>query len=80
LGSALDLAKQSGIRNLGVFATLIQDQRLRGVFANYVANGKWAQISDGEAISPPSAGGAVTVYEMRGLVALGEKQRPQPQN
>jgi type IV secretion system protein TrbE len=71
--SALDLAKAQGIRNLGIFATLIQDPRLRGVLANYANGGKWAHIFDGEAISPPARGGAVTVYEMRGLVALGER-------
>ncbi|HEX4209356.1 MAG TPA: hypothetical protein VHY56_03110, partial [Candidatus Binataceae bacterium] len=71
--SALELARHLGIRNLGIFATLIQDQRLRGVLANYVGSGKWAHIFDGEAISQPPGGGAVTVYEMRGLVALGDR-------
>jgi len=79
LMSALELARQLGIRNLGIFATLIQDQRLRGVLANYVAEGKWSHIFDGEAISQPPGGGAVTVYEMRGLIALviePQLQRP----
>jgi type IV secretion system protein TrbE len=73
LTSALELAQAAGIRALGIFATLIQDQRLRGVLANYIMGGKWGHIFDGEAISPPTGGGAVTVYEMRGLVALGER-------
>jgi type IV secretion system protein TrbE len=71
--SALDLAKAQDIRTLGIFATLIQDQRLRGVLANYISGGKWGHIFDGAAIAPPLDGGAVIVYEMRGLVALGER-------
>jgi type IV secretion system protein TrbE len=71
--SALDLAKAQGIRTIGIFATLIQNPRLRGVLANYITGGKWGHIFDGEAISPPLGGGAVVVYEMRGLVALGER-------
>ena len=43
------------------------------MLANYISGGKWGHIFDGEAISPPPGGGAVTVYEMRGLVALGER-------
>jgi type IV secretory pathway VirB4 component len=73
LTSALDLAKQAQIRNLGIFATLLQDQRLRGVLANYITGGNWGHVFGGETIFPPSAGGAVTVYEMRRLVALGER-------
>jgi type IV secretion system protein TrbE len=72
--SALDLAKASNIRRLSIFATLIQDQRLRGVLANYLAGAKWGHVFDGEAaISPSLSGGAVIVYEMRGLVPLGER-------
>jgi len=73
LTSALELAKDLNIRRLGIFATLIQDQRLRGVLANYVMGGKWGHIFDGEAVYPPLGSGTVVVYEMRGLVALGER-------
>jgi type IV secretory pathway VirB4 component len=73
LTSALELAKSQGIRSLGIFVTLIQDPRLRGILANYVAGSKWGHIFDGEAIAPPPGGGAVSVYEMRGLMALGRR-------
>ena len=73
LTSALELAKDLNIRTLGIFATLIQDPRLRGVLANYIMGGKWGHIFDGEAVFPPLGSGAVVVYEMRGLVALGER-------
>jgi type IV secretion system protein VirB4 len=55
-----------------LFANLIQQPRLREVLGNYTAGGKWGHIFDGEAVFPNANGGAaVTVFEMRGLVALG---------
>ena len=74
LTEALELAKSLGLRTLKLFANLIQQPRLREVLSNYTTGGKWGHIFDGEAVSPDAhGGGAVTVYEMRGLVALGER-------
>jgi len=74
LTEALELAKSLGLRTLTLFANLLQQPRLREVLSNYITGGKWGHIFDGEAVTPEAnGGGAVTVYEMRGLVALGER-------
>ena len=80
LTEALELARSQGLRNLTLFANLLQQPRLREVLSNYIAGRKWGHIFDGnpdtaaDAISATTTGeGAVRVYEMRGLVALGER-------
>jgi type IV secretion system protein VirB4 len=74
LTEALELAKSQGLRTMTLFASLIQQPRLREVLGNYIAGGKWGHIFDGEAVSQDASGaGTVTVFEMRGLVALGER-------
>jgi len=75
LTSALELAKTQGIRSLFIFAHLLQDPRMRGILNNYIKGGKWGHIFDGEPEDFPAraAGGAVSVYEMRSLVALGDR-------
>jgi type IV secretion system protein VirB4 len=78
LTQALELAKSLGLRTLTLFASLVQDPRLRGVLSNYIAGGKWGHIfdgdpDDGEASLSAASGGAATVYEMRALVALGDR-------
>jgi type IV secretion system protein VirB4 len=73
LTEALALAKSEGLRTMTLFASLIQQARLREVLSNYVAGGKWGHIFDGEAISQGANDSSVTVFELRGLVALGER-------
>jgi type IV secretion system protein VirB4 len=74
LTEALELARSQGLRTLTLFTSLLQQPRLREVLSNYAGNGKWGRIFDGEALLPHrNGGGAVTVYEMRGLMALGER-------
>jgi type IV secretion system protein TrbE len=73
LTAALELARSQDITELSIFATLIQHPRMRAVLANYVTGGKWGHIFDGEEPPAPFSDNAVTVYEMRGLVALGER-------
>ncbi len=74
LTETLELARSQGLRTLTLFASLLQQPRLREVLSNYAGNGKWGLIFDGEAVLPHrNGGGAVTVYEMRGLMALGER-------
>jgi type IV secretion system protein TrbE len=57
-----------------LFAKLVQDPRMRGVLNNYIAGGKWGHIFDGnpDDSAEPEAD-AVNVYEMRGIVALGDR-------
>jgi type IV secretion system protein VirB4 len=72
LTRALTLAQSQGIRSITEFFGLVQDSRLRGVLSHYAAGGKWGHIFGGKA----STGGAtapLTVSEMRGLVALGDR-------
>ena len=73
LTESLELAQSQGLRTLTLFASLLQQPRLREVLSNYAGNGKWGHIFDGEAVLPDRSGRAVTVYEMRGLMALGER-------
>ncbi len=80
LTEALELAKSMSLRTMTLFANLVQDPRMRGVLSNYAAGGKWGHIFDGAPDSGAAAnftaangGGAVNVYEMRGLVALGDR-------
>ncbi len=74
LTEALALARSQGLRTLTLFASLLQQPRLREVLINYTGKGKWGHIFDGEAVLPGlDRGAAVTVYEMRGLLALGER-------
>jgi type IV secretion system protein TrbE len=75
LTEALELAKTMNLRTLTLLAKLVQDPRMRGVLSNYIAGGKWGHIFDGDPADFPAdkGGGAVTVYEMRGLVALGDR-------
>jgi len=75
LTSTLELAKTQGIRSLFIFAHLLQDPRMRGILNNYIKGGKWGHIFDGDPDNFPAraAGGAVSVYEMRSLVALGDR-------
>jgi type IV secretion system protein VirB4 len=73
LTEALELARSQGLRTLTLFASLLQQPRLREVLNNYTGSGKWGHIFDGEPVLRGAYGGAVTVYEMRGLMALGER-------
>jgi type IV secretory pathway VirB4 component len=74
LTEALELARSQGLRTMTLFTNLIQQPRLREVLSNYITCGKWGHIFDGEAVSAGiNGGGAVTLFEMRGLVALGER-------
>jgi type IV secretion system protein VirB4 len=74
LTESLELARSQGLRTLTLFASLLQQPRLREVLNNYTGNGKWGHIFDGEAVLRGlDRGAAVTVYEMRGLLALGER-------
>src|SRR5713226_76922 len=74
LTESLELARSQGLRTLTLFASLLQQPRLREVLSNYAGDGKWGHIFNGEAVFPARHdGGAVTVYEMRGLMALGER-------
>jgi type IV secretion system protein TrbE len=71
LTEALRLAKQLGVRTMTLFARLIQTQRLREVLANYTTGNKWGFVFDGSPDNSAALGGAVTVFEMRPLSALG---------
>jgi type IV secretory pathway VirB4 component len=64
-----------GLRTMTLLAKLVQDPRMRGVLSNYIAGGKWGHIFDGAPtdFTDAKVGCAVTVYEMRGLVALGNR-------
>jgi len=75
LSAALELARSQKLRSLTLFSKLIQDPRLRGILSNYIKGGKWGHIFDGDPDNFPAraAGSAVSVYEMRGLVALGDR-------
>ncbi len=72
LTRALELAKTHGLRTLTLFTHLLQHPRLRAGLSNYITGGKWGHVFDG---NPATGTGLppLTVYELRGLVALGER-------
>jgi type IV secretion system protein VirB4 len=71
LTRAIELAKTQKLRTLTLLSHLIQDTRLREVLKNYCANGKWGHVFDGTPAVISQA--PLTVYEMRGLNALGDR-------
>ncbi len=73
LTRALELAKSQRLRSMTMLAHLVQDIRLRSVLGNYTTSGKWGHIFDGSPDHASGFGSQLTVYEMRGLVALGER-------
>ena len=72
LTEALELARSENLRTMTLLANLVQRPRLREVLRNYTTSGKWGHIFDGAPAEGDSSSG-VTVYEMRGLMALGDR-------
>ncbi|HVN90977.1 MAG TPA: hypothetical protein VMT61_14270 [Candidatus Binataceae bacterium] len=71
LTRALELAQTLRLRTLTLFAHLLQHPRLRAVLSNYITGGKWGHIFDGDPATA-AAQAQVTIYELPGLLALGE--------
>lgn len=70
LSRALALASEQGLTTMSELCALLQEPRLRAITAHYTASGQWGHIFDGNV---NQNGSAVTVYEMRGLMGLGER-------
>jgi type IV secretion system protein TrbE len=69
---ALHLAMSENLRTMTLFCGLVQDHESRGILRHYCRGGPWGQIFDGQA-SEQKAKNILHVYEMRGLMALGER-------
>src|SRR5216683_2716657 len=69
---ALQLAKTENLRTMTLFNGLVQDQESRGILRHYSSSGSWGHIFDGQP-KEQSAENLLRVYEMRGLMALGER-------
>jgi type IV secretory pathway VirB4 component len=72
LERALELAKTENLRTMTLFCGLVQDHEARRILHHYTAAGPWGGIFDGEP-AEDDAKNFLSVYEMRGLMALGER-------
>lgn len=70
LTRALEQAQQHGFRKLTLFASMLQDQRMRTILQQYAEGGKWAHIFAGEV---PPADVRLAIYELRNLISLGDR-------
>lgn len=72
LERALELAKSENLRTMTLLCGLVQDREARRILHHYTAAGPWGRIFDGEP-AEDDAENFLSVYEMRGLMALGER-------
>ena len=72
LERALELAKSENLRTMTLFSGLVQDREARRILHHYTAAGPWGGLFDG-APSHDDDEKFLSVYEMRGLMALGER-------
>jgi len=72
LEHALKLAKSENLRTMTLFSALVQNQESSRILRHYSTAGPWGHIFDGEP-DEENADKLLRVYEMRGLMALGER-------
>jgi type IV secretion system protein VirB4 len=70
LTESLRLASENPAMSMRLFASLVNDARMRSVLEHYTAAGAWGHIFDGSQSLLLDESVRVTVYEMRGLVGL----------